>query len=258
MVSPVSRCLVIVATYNERDNLPSLVDAIFAAAPTVHLLVVDDNSPDGTGIWCDERAAADARVRCLHRATKQGLGAAVLAGLSWALEHGYDVAVNMDADFSHPPTALPALLAALEPAARHPADVAIGSRYVPGGRIENWSWRRHLLSRMVNWYSRWILRLPARDCSGGYRAYRLAFLRTLDPQSIESRGYAFFEEQLWRLHRAGARIVELPITFVNRSAGASKVNFREMCHSAGLLLRFGWQTWCGGGPPRRPPPDSAP
>lgn len=238
-----TRPLVIVATYNELDNLPELVDAIFRELPTTDILIVDDNSPDGTGRWCDEYSARDGRLVCLHRASKQGLGAAVLAGLAHAVDRDYDIAINMDADFSHPPTTLPRLVAAIESDASPAIDIVIGSRYVPGGGIVNWSWRRHCLSQAVNFYSRWILRIPARDCSGGFRGYRVSFLKRFDSGAIRSRGYAFFEEQLWRLHRAGARILETPITFVNRQAGESKADLREMLSSALFLLRLGIQSW---------------
>lgn len=249
--SAAPRCLVMVATYNELENLPHLVEGIEQSLPTADILVVDDNSPDGTGRWCDERSRHDARLQCLHRTGKQGLGAAVLAGLEYAVEHDYDVVINMDADLSHPPAVLPQLVAQLFPAPdamssetnAKPADLAIGSRYVRGGGVENWPWQRRCLSWMVNFYSRHVLRIPARDCSGGYRAYRVSLLRSFNAASMESRGYAFFEEQLWRLHRAGARIVETPITFVDRRAGESKVNLGEMRRSAFFLLRLGVRTW---------------
>lgn len=234
--------LVIVATYNERDTLPVLLDRIFAAAPFVDVLVVDDNSPDGTGLWCDERAVLEPRLRCLHRPGKAGLGAAVLAGLEVAVTTGYQVAVNMDADLSHPPEALPRLIALIAgPTAQ--ADIAIGSRYIPGGGIRNWNWRRHVMSRLVNWYSRWVLRIPARDCSGGYRAYRIPLLKSTAANSIRSKGYAFFEEQLWRLHLAGARIAETPIVFLNRDTGQSKANWREIMASGWHLLKLAPTAW---------------
>ncbi len=234
--------LVVVATYNERDTLPVLVERIFAAAPFVDVLVVDDNSPDGTGRWCEERAAAEPRLRCLHRPGKGGLGAAVLAGLEVAAAGGYEVAVNMDADLSHPPEALPRLMALVTGPGRV-ADIAIGSRYIAGGGIRHWSWRRHVMSRLVNWYSRWVLRIPANDCSGGFRAYRVDLLERAAATPIRSRGYAFFEEQLWRLWLAGARIAETPIVFINRDTGQSKANWREILASGWHLLKLAPAAW---------------
>lgn len=149
-MSHAERTLVTVATYNEIENLPKLVDAIFEAVPQVDLLVIDDNSPDGTGRWCDERAMADSRVHCLHREGKLGLGTAIIAGMQHALEHGYKHVLNMDADFSHHPRYLPDLLAGMDPPDGPPVDVMIGSRYVPGGGVEGWPWRRHFMSSGVN------------------------------------------------------------------------------------------------------------
>lgn len=234
--------MVVVATYNERETLPTLIARIFAAAPFVDVLVVDDNSPDGTGRWCDERAAAEPRLRCLHRPGKEGLGTAVLAGLEAAHAGGYEVVVNMDADLSHPPEALPRLIE-LVAGPKRVADIAIGSRYVAGGGIRNWNWRRHVMSRLVNWYSRWVLRIPAKDCSGGYRAYRLEMLARAAATPIRSTGYAFFEEQLWRLWLAGARIAETPIVFINRDTGQSKANWREIMASGWRLLKLAPAAW---------------
>lgn len=233
------KTLVTLATYNEIENLPRLVDAIFAAVPQVELLVIDDNSPDGTGRWCDERAATDPRVHCLHRAGKLGLGTATIAGLQYGIDHGYDQVLNMDADFSHHPRHLPALLAAMEPPAGPRPDVAIGSRYVPGGGIEGWPWKRHLMSRGVNAYARTLLRLPVRDTSGAFRCYRTEILRRLDFGRVVSRGYSFQEEILWHLRRAGARFVEVPITFADRERGQSKINSREAYAALWILLRLG-------------------
>ena len=233
------RTLVIVATYNERENLPRLVEEIFAQAPQVEVLVIDDASPDGTGDWCDEFARQEPRFHCLHRSGKLGLGTAVLAGLAAAQERGFDLVVNMDADFSHPPSALPRLIDKLQEDVSPPIDVVIGSRYVEGGRIENWSWLRRWLSRTVNAYARIWLRLPVRDCSGGYRGFRTACLRRLDPTRVKARGYAFFEEHLWHLQRIGARFAETPITFEDRREGASKVSVREAVSALWFLLCLG-------------------
>jgi dolichol-phosphate mannosyltransferase len=226
--------LVSVATYNERDNLEPLVRAIHEAAPAADVLVVDDNSPDGTGALADRLAAADGRVHVLHRAGKLGLGTAILAGMRYALDRGYDLFVSMDADFSHHPRYLPALLAGMRD-----RDVMIGSRYVPGGGTANWPLSRRLISRSVNGMVRLLLRLPVRDASGGYRCYRVAGLRRTDFTHLLSRGYSFQQEVLHRCHRAGCRLGEAPILFENRRAGASKVNLREAARSIGVLLWLG-------------------
>jgi dolichol-phosphate mannosyltransferase len=222
------KTLVTLATYNEIENLPRLVDEIFAAAGEVDVLVVDDNSPDGTGAWCDRQGAQDPRLRCLHRAGKLGLGTATIAAMRYALEHGYPRVLNMDADFSHHPRYLPALLAAMDqPVGGGRVDVVIGSRYVAGGRIEGWPIRRHLMSRAVNWYARSILRLAPRDCSGAFRCYRTELLAGVDFDQIRSRGYSFQEEILWHLKCLGAVFREVPITFVDRERGNSKIGLRE-------------------------------
>lgn len=236
--------LVTLATYNEIENLPPLVDQIFAAAPHVDVLVIDDNSPDGTGRWCDERAAADPCVRCLHRAGKLGLGTATIAGMKYAIEHGYRYVLNMDADFSHHPRHLAALLAGMERADGTPAaDVMIGSRYVPGGAIEGWPLKRHVMSRSVNVAARCLLGLRARDCSGAFRCYRTSLLAKVDFDAVRSRGYSFQEEILWHLKRLGAKMVETPITFADRQRGASKINSREAFSALGILLRLGARNW---------------
>jgi dolichol-phosphate mannosyltransferase len=230
------KTLVTVATYNEIENLPRLAEEIFRYAPEVDLLVIDDESPDRTGQWCDRRSAEDPRVRCVHRSGKQGLGSAILAGMKYAIEQGYQYVISMDADFSHAPRYLPDLLAGMEPAGAPPVDVMIGSRYIPGGGIEGWPWRRHLMSRGVNVYARWLLGLRARDTSGGYRCYRTAKLAQLDFAAIRSRGYSFQEEILWRLQCAGARFGETPIVFVNRKQGSSKIDLREAISALWIIL----------------------
>jgi dolichol-phosphate mannosyltransferase len=228
--------LVTVATYNERDNLPELVAEIFRQLPQADLLVVDDNSPDGTGAWCDEHARDEPRLRCLHRRGKLGLGTATIAAMKYAIEHGYRYMINMDADFSHPPQYLPALLAGMESADGHAADVAIGSRYVPGGAIEGWPPLRHCMSRGVNLYARWLLGLKARDCSGAYRCYRVERLRQLDFDQILSTGYSFQEEVLFHLQRLGCRFAEIPIVFVDRKRGQSKINLSEAFRALGIIF----------------------
>ena len=176
-MSNVEKTLITVATYNEMENIPRLAEEIFHNVPEVDILVVDDASPDGTGQWCDRKAAEDPRVRCCHRPGKQGLGGAIVAGMKYAIDHGYRYVLNMDADFSHPPHYLPDLIGGMDPPGGQPVDVMIGSRYIPGGGIEGWPWKRHLMSRGVNFYARWLLGLSPKDCSGGFRCYRTSLLR---------------------------------------------------------------------------------
>jgi dolichol-phosphate mannosyltransferase len=239
--------LVTLATYNEIENLPRLVDEIFQHAPAVDVLVIDDNSPDGTGRWCDERAAADPRVHCLHRAGKLGLGTATVAGMRYGIEHGYRHVLNMDADFSHHPRYLPDLLAAMQPNGQPAADVAIGSRYIAGGGVENWPLRRKLMSRSVNLYARLLLGLRPRDCSGAFRCYRTELLRKLDFDRVRSRGYSFQEEILWHLKRAGARMRETPIVFADRERGQSKINLREAASTLWVIFTLPWRGLFGRG-----------
>jgi dolichol-phosphate mannosyltransferase len=229
------RILVALATYNERDNLAPLLRDIHAVVPAADVLIIDDGSPDGTGKLADELAAADPRIHVVHRPGKQGLGTAILAGLRYARAQAIDLYVNMDADFSHSPRYLPALLAGM---ATH--DLMIGSRYVPGGGVSHWPWSRRLMSRGVNLLVRVLLRVPARDASGGFRCYRMAKLPWADLDRLSSHGYSFQEEVLYRCWRAGCRIGETPIVFENRRAGSSKVNPREVFRSLALLL------WLGG------------
>jgi dolichol-phosphate mannosyltransferase len=228
------RVLVALATYKERDNLAPLVAEIHAAAPAVDVLVIDDNSPDGTGELADRLAARDRRIRVLHRGGKLGLGTAMLTAMRYAMERGYDILVTMDADFSHHPRYLPAVLAGMRD-----HDVTIGSRYIRGGGTVNWPLSRRLISRGVNALVRLLMRLPARDNSGGFRGYRVAQLRRIDLSRLLSHGYSFQEEVLFRCHQAGARIGETPIVFEDRRAGASKVNPREMVRSLALLFWLG-------------------
>lgn len=231
MTSP--RILVALATYNEIETLPDLVDEILRVLPGADLLVIDDNSPDGTGKWCDERAAVEPRLHCLHRAGKLGLGSATIAGMNWALERSYVVVVTMDADWSHDPSHLPELLRATED-----VDVAVGSRYCAGGAIEGWSLSRRVMSRWMNRLSRLMLRLPVRDSSGAFRAYRASALRKIDLAAIQAAGYSYLEEILWELHRAGATFSEVPITFHERRAGKSKINFGEATAKLSTLFRL--------------------
>ncbi|MGY1717738.1 MULTISPECIES: polyprenol monophosphomannose synthase [unclassified Blastococcus] len=213
------RVLVVVPTYNEAENLERVLGRLHASVPEAHALVVDDGSPDGTGRIADSLAAADPRVHVLHRAAKAGLGRAYVAGFRWAQERGYDVLVEMDADGSHPPEQLPALLAALAD-----ADLVLGSRYVDGGRVEDWPLHRLVLSRLGNRYTRWALRLPLRDATGGFRAARAELIDRLPFDEVASEGYCFQVDWAWRALRSGARVTEVPITFTERAFGRSKMS----------------------------------
>jgi dolichol-phosphate mannosyltransferase len=227
------RILVIVPTYNERDNLPVLVPAILRVDPDLDVLVVDDNSPDGTGESADEIASQEERVKVLHRAGKLGLGTAYVAGFEYALRHGYDRVVEMDADFSHRPEDLPSLLAAAAT-----ADVVIGSRNVPGGSTVGWSRIRNLISRGGSLYARFLLRLPIRDCTGGYKCLSRSALERLDLEHLLSNGYAFQVEVNYACHRAGLSFAEVPITFPDRTAGRSKMSPGIAFEAALLVLRL--------------------
>jgi dolichol-phosphate mannosyltransferase len=227
--------LVSIATYNEMENLPQLVADIFTYAGDVDILIVDDNSPDGTGTWCETKAAEDPRVRCLHRPAKLGLGTATLAGMQYAVQHGYRYLVNLDADFSHHPRYLPQMLQRMAPDDEPPRDVVVASRYVSGGGIEGWPLHRRWMSRTVNAYSRWLLGIRVRDCSGSYRCYRTAKLKELDLQAFRSRGYSIYEELLWALAQHGARIDEIPIVFVDRKYGQTKINAVEALRALGVI-----------------------
>lgn len=228
-----ARTLIALATYNEIENLPGLVDEILRIMPTADILVVDDNSPDGTGRWCDERSAFESRFRCLHRPGKQGLGSATLAAARVAMDDNYAVFATLDADWSHDPRYLPELVRGIDR-----ADVAIGSRYCAGGGIDDWPFYRRILSRGVNGLSRLLLQLPLRDMSGAFRAYRVSKLRQIDLQLVQANGYAYLEEILWHLQRAGATFVEVPITFQDRRAGRSKIDFSQAAAKLITLVRL--------------------
>lgn len=218
-----SRLLVTLCTYNERDNIARLVPEILRHVPGADVLIIDDASPDGTGALADEMAANDPRVRVLHRTGKLGLGTATVAAFRYGMQHDYDLLVNMDADFSHPPPQIPVLVSLMDV-----ADVSIGSRYVPGGEIIGWKPVRHVMSRGVNLLSRTCLGLTPRDTSGSFRCYRVELLRKIDFDHIVAKGYAFEEEILFRCRKVGARFVETPIRFEDRRAGSSKINSREV------------------------------
>jgi dolichol-phosphate mannosyltransferase len=206
-------------TYNERQNLEPVAGRVRAALPAADLLVVDDSSPDGTGDIADKLAEADLQVQVMHRTEKAGLGKAYIAGFSWALEHGYDVIVEMDADGSHQPEYLPGLVGALT----H-ADLAIGSRWTRGGNVVNWPKSREILSRGANVYTRLMLGIGVRDATAGFRAYRASTLRTISLSQVQSTGYCFQIDLTMRVAQAGLKIVEVPITFVEREHGASKMS----------------------------------
>ena len=217
---PIERVAVIMPTYEERQNLEAIAGRLRAAVPHADLLVVDDNSPDGTGDLADKLSEADSQIQVLHRTDKAGLGPAYIAGFHWAMERGYDVVVEMDADGSHQPEQLPDLLAALGAG----ADGVIGSRWIPGGRLVNWPRSREILSRGANVYTRLMLGLDIKDATGGYRAYRTSALRAISLDTVESAGYCFQIDLTLRMIQAGLRIVEVPITFVERERGASKMS----------------------------------
>ena len=208
------RTLVALATYNEIEGLPALVDEILRVLPDADLLVVDDNSPDGTGRWCDQRAAGEPRFNCIHRSGKLGLGTATLEAARYTLARDYEIFVTLDADGSHDPHCLPALIDATRQ-----VDVAIGSRYCPGGATVGWPLYRRVLSRTLNRLNRAALRLPVRDSSGSYRAYRTGKLRELRLESIRAEGYGYLEEILWHLHRAGQVLLRCRSPFIS-AAGA--------------------------------------
>jgi len=213
------RILVIIPTYNERENITTIIQRLRAAVPEAHVLIADDNSPDGTGVIADDLAAADEHIHTLHRMGKEGLGAAYLAGFAWGLEHGFDVLVEMDADGSHQPEQLPLLLDGLRD-----ADLVLGSRWVPGGSVVNWPKSREVLSRGGNWYTRRVLGMPLRDATGGYRAFRADTLRALDLHGVGSAGYIFQVDLAYRAQRRGLRVTEVPIEFIEREVGTSKMD----------------------------------
>jgi dolichol-phosphate mannosyltransferase len=211
--------LVIIPTYNESENIERIVSRTRRAVPDAHILIADDNSPDGTGKLADEIANADDHVHVMHRLGKEGLGAAYLAGFEWGLNAGYDVLVEMDADGSHQPEQLPLLLDALAD-----ADLVLGSRWVTGGEVVNWPKSREVLSRGGNLWTRIALGIPLRDATGGYRAFRRKTLLGLGLDNVASAGYCFQVDLAWRALKAAFRVVEVPITFIEREYGDSKMS----------------------------------
>jgi dolichol-phosphate mannosyltransferase len=232
--------LVIIPTYNERENIESIVGRVRAAVSEADILVADDNSPDGTGKIADGLADDDERVHVLHRAGKEGLGAAYIAGFHWGIEHGFDVLVEMDADGSHQPEELPRLLSALGE-----ADLVIGSRWIRGGTVENWPINREILSRGANLYARIMLGFPVRDSTGGYRAYRATTLQKIDIDGVSSQGYCFQVDLTLRTVRGGLRVTEVPIRFVERTHGASKMSRAIMIEAFTRIAQWGFAYWLG-------------
>ncbi len=232
MNSPL-RNIVIIPTYNEAENISPLIERILQLDEDVDILIIDDNSPDGTGDVVDDISQRDERVQVIHRKAKLGLGTAYTTGFIRALEQGYDRIMTMDADFSHNPRYIPALMRLTDD-----YDLAIGSRYVPGGGVRLWGVHRRLLSRGANLFARSILGLHAHDCTAGFRCYRASVLETIDPCSIKADGYSYLLEMLWRVQNAGFSIAETPIVFTDRRRGASKISQREIIHAAGTVLRL--------------------
>ena len=226
------KTLIIIPTYNEFENLPLLLKEIFSFAPETQVLIVDDNSPDGTGKLAEEICSQNPRVHVLHRPGKLGPGTAYIAGFKYAIQHGYDAAFEMDADFSHDPRSLPDFLKAIE----H-ADLVIGSRYIPGGKTPNWSLMRRLVSGSGNVFARFVLGIPVHDCTGGFRCYRREVLQSLDLDAIQSRGYAFQVELTYRVLNKGFKIVETPITFMDRRLGTSKMSRKIVLEALSYVLR---------------------
>lgn len=248
--------VVIIPTYNERENLGSIVDRVRVSVPDAHVLVVDDNSPDGTGTLADELAAEDAHIHVLHRTGKKGLGAAYIAGFRWALDEGFSAVVEMDADGSHQPEQLRFLLAALDR-----SDLVIGSRWVPGSYVINWPKSRQLLSKSGNAYARLMLGTGLRDLTAGYRVYRDTSLRRIGLENLQSQGYSFQVDLTVRALRAGLVVTELPITFVHRANGTSKMSGAIVVEALWRITQWGvtarWRRLVTG-PQVTPPPVTPP
>ncbi len=228
------RVLVITPTYNERENLETFASQLFAVAPEAHVLVVDDNSPDGTGRLADEMAARDGRVHVMHRAGKMGLGSAYLAGFAWALARDYDVVFEMDTDLSHDPRYVPDMLRAVEAG----ADIVIGSRNIPGGGVEGWGLGRHVMSKGGSVYSRTILGIGVRDLTSGYKCFTRRALEAIDLGAVQSNGYSFQIELTYRGLRKGLKVAEVPITFVDRRAGRSKMSRKIFAEAVGMVWKL--------------------
>jgi dolichol-phosphate mannosyltransferase len=251
------RPLVVIPTYNESENIERMLHRIRQCLPEAGILVVDDGSPDGTAGLVEAVAAELADVHLIRRSAKSGLGSAYRTGFAWGLERGYDACVEIDADFSHDPAALPALLAPLEQG----YDVSIGSRYIEGGSIPNWAWHRHLLSRGGNAYADALLGLGVRDSTAGFRAYRADILRRLDLERVRAEGYGFQIEMTYRAKQHGARVCEVPISFVDRTAGESKMSSFIVIEALALVTWWGlgrlWHALRRGGRGRTSPATGA-
>jgi len=227
------KTLIIIPTYNEIGNLRPLLEGIFSNAPETNILIVDDNSPDGTGKLADEISEQNPQVAVMHRSGKLGLGTAYIAGFKYAIDKGYDAAFEMDADFSHDPKYLPDFLKAIEQ-----ADLVIGSRYVKGGSTPNWSLLRRIISGGGNIYTRFVLGISVHDCTAGYRCYRREVLENLNLDTVQAQGYAFQVEMVYRVFKRGYRIVETPITFMDRRVGQSKMSGNIFVEGFTSVLRM--------------------
>jgi dolichol-phosphate mannosyltransferase len=230
--------VIVMPTYNERLNLESIAGRVRASVPAADLLVVDDGSPDGTGDLADKLADADPHVHVMHRTEKAGLGKAYIAGFGWALDRGYDVIIEMDADGSHQPEHLPSLIGALDR-----ADLSIGSRWVRGGKVKNWPKSREALSRGANIYVRLMMGIKVRDATGGFRAYRASTLRKLDIEHVVSQGYCFQIDLTLRTLDAGLKVTEVPITFVERMHGVSKMSNAIVTEAFWRVAQWGAAKW---------------
>lgn len=228
-----AKLLVLVCTYNERENLPKLFDALRGVAPDADFLVVDDRSPDGTADWVRQQAQTDPRVALIERSGKLGLGTAIREGMKHAIQHGYEWLINLDGDLSHDPEAIVTMRTL-----QNDCDLAIGSRYVEGGGMQGCSWRRILVSRCANWLARGIVGWSILDCSSAYRLYRVELLRRIELEEIQATGYGFLEEVLAMMIRAGARVIETPIVYTERQQGRSKLSVREAISTFMALLRI--------------------
>ena len=233
------RVLVTLATYNERENLPRMIQSIMDLRRDLDVLVIDDNSPDGTGQTADGLAITNPRVHVIHRKGKEGLGTAIISGMRYAITNKYHFVLNLDADFSHHPKYIQSLLAGMGD-----KDVMIGSRYVRGGGISGWPFRRRMMSKAINLYARLLLGVSARDTSGAFRCYRVTCLATIDFSRVISRGYSFQEEILFWCQRAGCRIGEAPIVFDDRRFGHSKMDYREAVSALFMLFWLGLRRLC--------------
>jgi dolichol-phosphate mannosyltransferase len=239
---PPGTLVIQIATFNEAASIGSLIEAIHTTVPHAHILVIDDNSPDSTAQIVTHKTEKNERIHLLIRTDRRGLGTATLEGIQWAQKRGAAVVIHLDGDLSHDPADIPRLIEALTPPDEMPFDIAIGSRKVPGGNTIGWSVKRHVISWLVCWFTRVILRVPVRDASSGFRALRMQCIAQIDLNNLAT-GYAFFEDFLWRAHRSGARVTEIPITFTDRTLGESKANGIEMLRGARDLIKLAARTW---------------